>query len=315
MRRGGWLVCAVVLAACDAGPTFVVGDPVPAGGRIFFVRTPLDPVAGVSGALHMTIDDAFRAVPVAPRDVAPIVSPDGRHLAWTRTSWPDGYSARSVTRFYSYDRHTGDTTIVIPEEMRAGSLSWSRAPIRLAFVRTPRDGGPGVFVTTESDGSDLRMPLGETAVAGSQPSISPDAREVAVIRDRRLELVDLGTGMRRQLTPVPDSGTYVTLSSPAWSPDGRMIAMSVAESFSPQIILRVVDRLGAIRHELEVHDWPSYTTWAPDGERLAFCVSLPDPARGRYRYRQEVRIWHMARGEVVTITPPDVSDCAPTWTR
>lgn len=314
MRRHAWLLLALV--ACDAGPTLVVGDPAPTVGRIFLVRTMLDPVAGGGTALHMTIDDAFRAVPVAPRNVTPLVSPDGRHLAWIERSWPDGYLSPSVTRFHVYDRYTGDTSVVLPADMRPGSISWSRAPVRLAFVRTSQYGsGPAEFVTTAPDGSDLQSPFGGAAFEGTHPTIAPDANALVVVRDRRLELVDLVTGMRRAITPAPDSGTYVTIQTPAWSPDGRSIAMAVAESFTPNIVFRVIDRSGAIRHELELPDWPTNATWAPDGERLAFCLAVPDPARGRYTYRQEVRIWNLARGEVVSITPEGASDCFPSWTR
>jgi Tol biopolymer transport system component len=186
----------------------------------------------------------------------------------------------------------------------------------LAFTRTGTyiGGAPELF-TVAPDGSHARRELTADALQGGSPSISPDARTVIVTNHSprsRVEVIDLASGARRILAETPDSAPSTFLLHPAWSRDGRFVAMTVQ---SDTAILRVMDREGRVQVERDVDGDPQGLSWSPDGRQLAFCQSVPDPSRGRFFTRQEIVVWTLQTGLLRTITPQGASDCFPSWTR
>lgn len=323
MRRAPWLFLALV--ACQSAPTLTGGDTTPTVGHIFFTRTDLATGSSGGTSLHMTIDDDFNAVRVAPRNATPVASHDGRYLAWLTTTLPADFTSPAVIRLLVYDRWSGDTHRVLTDSDRPASLSWSRNPLRLGFTRTANFGsGQAEYLTAAPNGSDIRVEVAAGMLEGGSPSLAPDGASVVVVRSvplpglgsaSRLELIDFGSGTRRFVTAAPDSTTRPFMQFPAWSPDGRSLAVVAHDQITGVVGLRVIDDRGVIQHERTVEQVASQPSWSPDGRSLAFCRYVPDPSRGRFFSRAEVALWSLRTGQERVITPTGAADCNPSWTR
>ena len=96
---------------------------------------------------------------------------------------------------------------------RALALAWTPAGRRLVVIRR---GGVTTFGARGRRERTWRVP----AVTGG--ALAPDGRRVALLRGRRLELLDLRSGARR-----PAYGAPEPLASATWSPDGRLVLVAV----------------------------------------------------------------------------------------
>jgi Tol biopolymer transport system component len=117
------------------------------------------------------------------------------------------------------------------------------------------------------------------------PVWSPDGRLLAFVgRDRgRPALFVLrpdGTDLRRLVrVPARIGEDRVTLSRPAWSPDGRSLVFAIGASYLAAF--DVVDvSSGTVRTIVRMRPWPDgppeKLTWLPDG-RIAFCAGSSGP--------------------------------------
>ncbi|MFE6911451.1 protein kinase domain-containing protein [Streptomyces erythrochromogenes] len=143
---------------------------------------------------------------------------------------------------------------------------WSPDRRSFAFTRTTSE-GTAVW-TANADGSNARR---ITSVAGGRVSWSPDGSRLAVLRNKdgvqQLFAVTVADGTALQLTsgrgPVED---------PAWSPDGRSIAVCLqTEPENWQIHL--VDPADPNRAPQQVTSLPHPAldpVWSPDGTTFAY---------------------------------------------
>ncbi|WP_073908458.1 protein kinase domain-containing protein [Streptomyces sp. CB00455] len=143
---------------------------------------------------------------------------------------------------------------------------WSPDHASFAFTRTTSDGA--AVWTANADGSGARR---ITPTAGGRVSWSPDGTRLAVLRKKdgvqQLFVVSLADGSAQQLTtgarPVED---------PAWSPDGKRIALCL-ETGSGNWQIHVVDPAAADRAPQQVTRLPHPAldpAWSPDGTTFAY---------------------------------------------
>jgi Tol biopolymer transport system component len=159
------------------------------------------------------------------------------------------------------------------------------------------DDGTGVRLRSE-DGARLET-LGATGTADSRPAVSLDGRRVAFLREseggRAIVVADLTGGAAREVVRTADAGGPASLfpEPPAWSPDGRHIAVAVLAGVAgpnehAEIWIIDVDTLA--RSVLRPGDLTGAESpvWAPDGERIAFLGSpTPDPVGFLYVIRTD----------------------------
>lgn len=267
--------------------------------------------------------------PMQPRDIArpvglgsPAVSPDGSRIAFTvrRTDidddryhgsvWLAAADGSSPPRQLTGTAH-GDTAPV-----------WSPDGARLAVV-TGRDGGGSALRVLPIDGPGEPVVLCERPEAISEPAWSPDGARIAFVSRERSARWDEGDDDRsrgpRRIdrlfsrldgegwivdrpaavfvvdaggagAPRPVAGGPFEHASPAWSPDGRTLAVAAAREPDwdlrslPSIQLVDVDDPGAEPRRLTVsgaeHALPSFS---PDGTRVATLSAdehVASPAHG-----------------------------------
>ena len=152
----------------------------------------------------------------------------------------------------------------------------------LVFVPPPATGGNNRLVRVDRAGRS--EPLDDVVARHQTPRISPDGRRVAVaavtaILRRDLWLLDLTTGIRRQLTA--DAGDN---HSPLWSPDGATLTFASSRTGLQRLFrLRVGDL--DVSGPLVGGDQRTPGSWSPDGRRLAFHELRSDRLRDIWTWR------------------------------
>jgi TolB protein len=175
------------------------------------------------------------------------------------------------------------TEVEPPQNDAAGSASpaWSPDGTQIAFAAQigTRDEDQSLteIYIMRADGTDRRR-LTTNADLDASPSWSPDGKRIAFTR-----IAEPGTAAARSGIFVKDAGggreVQITQAasptfdlSPAWSPDGSMIAFTRASpsagSESPKATLYLVTlERGRLRKVTSEGGEPN---WSPDGKRIAF---------------------------------------------
>ncbi len=132
-----------------------------------------------AAARPMTIQDLLTAVRVAD----PQVSPDGRQVAFVRTTTDLATGKRNADIWVVPADGSGPPRLLIGGEKSENTPRWYPDGSHIAFMST-RDGAPQIYIA-DADGSDVRQ---FTKVAGGvQPPmvISPDNSMIAFVADVR----------------------------------------------------------------------------------------------------------------------------------
>jgi len=220
----------------------------------------------------------------APFLWAPVFSPDGRTIAFTRGevdgSWhiwtvpvDAGSEPRRLTSTEGgeiYPQYTPDGKFILYHNWSAPRRIW----------RVPVDGGTPQLVS--------RFPEGE-----NYADVSPDGRWLAFARTEAqgervyVAPIDGGSsalrGQERLLRASP-------ASVPRWSPDGRRIAFSPNRGYADGVLVINADGTGERRISAQ-GGWP---VWWPDGRRIGFLVQGPDGT-------QEIHVVPGEGGAAVTL--------------
>ncbi|MBI3855234.1 MAG: SUMF1/EgtB/PvdO family nonheme iron enzyme [Planctomycetes bacterium] len=112
------------------------------------------------------------------------------------------------------------------------------------------------------DGSDQKK-----VTTGSQGSWAPDGKSIVFIRDNQCFTRELGAGAEKRLTPEK----WERCGVPAWSPDGKTVAVASRHLETIGIFLVGLD--GAAQAQLKTQEACCTPAWSKDAKRL-LCQSV-----------------------------------------
>jgi Tol biopolymer transport system component len=265
MRTRARLLVVVGLAA-TAGP-LTLAFPAQAAfpgknGRIAFTVQPRDRGEAVSSAIETVLPSgrgrrALGACPAADCfQTFPAWSPDGRRLAFGLRDAGLAIVRANGTGLRRLPQLTGPY----------GAPAWAPSGRRLLF---PGEGG---LVTARTDGTGLRRVTPMPTVfdsAWSRRGVIAFAHDddpyLAPMPDDGIYTVRPDGSRLRRL--VRDSYNASAPASPDWSPYGRKLAFSFADSVDPEI--HVADAASGAHRRLTTRGG-SEPAWSPDGRFIAF---------------------------------------------
>jgi Tol biopolymer transport system component len=205
--------------------------------------------------LHDVTANATRTILThTPYLWAPVLSPDGRDITFTRGEvdgawhiWTvpvGGGTARQLT--------SSSESEIYPRYTRDGA----------AVVYQTR-GTPGrIWMVARNGGTPKALTAGDHEDGYGDPS--PDGQQLAFARaegEEHVYLMPLGGGQARRFVDRPST-------TPKWSPDGQHIVFSPGRSYDRGIFIVGRDGTGE-RRLTERGGWPA---WWPDGTRVSYIV-------------------------------------------
>jgi eukaryotic-like serine/threonine-protein kinase len=270
----------------------------------------------------------------------PAWSPDGRTLCYDdlRNLWLarlEGSRPRQLTRENAIDSEpvfTADGRSVVFSSYREGTQALWRvnvdggAPERLTVGTGPESqasislNGSRMAYSTYVDNYDivlLDLSTGASDRVGSvlhesAPTFSPDASRIVFVSSRRSGLYDLWqqplvgakvSGAPRLLTDLPG-----TVSTPAYSPDGKWVAFK--REFEGRNQIWVIAAAGGMAERFEGGEGGELNpAWSPDATQLAYA----SPATGEsHIWLAPIRDGRRAGG-ATQLTSGDSVDLYPAW--
>jgi Tol biopolymer transport system component len=247
------LVAYVSLGARIAPAIGPASSPTPTPSKpMSLVPLPSNPAVSVTGTIAFAIrgdiyvlkSGGYEPLTSEGRSHQPSISPDGRTLAFTRIEAVDG--KREV-----------DGQIV---------------PAQLRFSNVVLKEAQGGTETILIDGL-VRVPSGFHEVTWfDTPSLSPDGKRVAVVADAGsgysdLQLFDAQTGKR-----LASLSQGANLADPAWSPDGKNIAVTSYTLGSPRLLLVSADGRTSAPLTITPRGEPYRPSYSPDGRWLVYTL-------------------------------------------
>lgn len=246
----------------SSGPSRRNGRIVFVGGRFY----------GTPGIVSIGADGGARRSLTHRSDIQPVVSRDGRRVAFTRVPLSGGPDGIYVMNTDGSDQHLVVTGGSQP--------SWSPDGRRLAFVG--RDGVAVVDLTTGK--SKVLTPQTPAMPDWSNPIWSPDGRHIAARENDLLFVMRPDGSGLRALDAEP---TIDVMTSFGWSPDGTRLVYTTAAG-----VIRVADVETGTFRMLVAPSSGFGALWSPDGKTIAYtaadhagvlAVFLIPPSGGRPR--------------------------------
>lgn len=251
--------------------------------------------------------DGGEDVVVAGGDLSPVVSPDGRKLAFTRfTGTP--YRDIFMVPLSSDQLPTREPVRVTDLNWIIDTLAWTADGRELIFSAAPTFAGSRFLFRVGADASTPYRHVAETGIEGSHPALSPDGATLAYVRNNidqtstwRLEIPENGK-------PVPGPTKLISSTRRDFtadiSPDGKRLVFSSTRSGATNLWMSDIDGSNLKRITSMGATTPR---WSPDGRRIVFESS----AAGN----SEIYIINPDTNAIERLTFHPAPDVRPSWSR
>ncbi|MET1075438.1 MAG: S9 family peptidase, partial [Umezawaea sp.] len=236
------------------------------------------------------------------RDQAPRVSPDGRWVAFLRSS---GTGKAAAPQLHVLPTDGGEPRRITDLPLGAGTPVWAPDSRRIAF--TARIPEPGRYGTTLVEGEDAPTPDAEAPRWITRLDYRVD--DVGFLGDRaaRLHVVD---ALAPDAEPVELTGGTFGVAEPTWTPDGERVVfvvdrdLSAVESLHSDLYSVSAD---GGEPELVLHTPGSATHpfHGPDGT-LYF---LANEFTGTNGVARNLGLWSCVEGAATRLTDVETVDC------
>lgn len=287
-RRASWrgqvrgMTVAVLLAMLAASLFLATIEPAQAAfpgknGKLVF-SSPSESTGFYGSDMYTVNPDGTELTQLTSTDGAewnPVVSPDGRKLAFTYGEGVPGYG------FYVQDIYTmnidgtglknltnnGDSRdLGYFDYERSYHPTWSPDGETLAFTHEISDGVHGSRIyTMKADGTERTDITDDGSAHESDPAWSPDGQKIAFVNGNYdIGVMNADGTERTRLTDDP-AEDY----SPAWSPDGRQIAFVSTRDYNAEIYTMDADGTNQVNRS-NYFDSDAAPAWSPDGTKIAF---------------------------------------------
>ena len=169
---------------------------------------------------------------------------------------------------------SNDVEIVAPVESELRSLTFSRDGNYLYYNNQVQNLGT-IYQVNALGGSPTKI----IADADSGVGLSPDGRQLAFVRDTEngsqlMAANAQGTQPRIVTSANPKQGVFPFINTPAWSPDGKSIALpKIYTSRTPEVWKLVsFGTTDGVEHALSDRDWEYIlgVVWLPDGRLMIY---------------------------------------------
>ncbi|MCI0490811.1 MAG: DPP IV N-terminal domain-containing protein [Blastocatellia bacterium] len=234
-------------------------------------------------------------------DSLPAISPDGRMLAFKRTS------IMGIDDIYLVLITGGEARRVTFDNLKITGLDW-----------TP-DGESLIYSSNWAGNFSLWRIPAEGGTPEGVPGVGLDAYNLSVSRrGNRLAYMHwiVDTNVWRICSPTADASDRSPTqllsstrwdSNPQYSPDGKRIAFASMRSGSPEIWVSDSDGLNPVQMTANGGPFTSAPRWSPDGGRIVF--------ESRVGGNADVHIIDAAGGTPRRLTEDASDELAPSWSR
>ncbi|MDO8562764.1 MAG: hypothetical protein Q7S25_02860 [Candidatus Limnocylindria bacterium] len=255
------LLATGALAPTPSKPVEPVAVSLALPGRLAFV---------LRGDVYVLAGGAYRPATADGRSIQPALSGDGGSLVFARVETLSGKR-------------------IVDAQLVPAELGFTR------IVRKPTAGGAEELLV---EGLHARAQNGIHPVSWYlSPALSPDGKQLALTEDdgngaSDLEVIDLSTPGRRPVTIFSDGQQ---LADPAWSPDGRTIAVTTYNTDTAGIILWPADRKTEPQRLRKLPEGDAYRpSFSPDGRWLVYTLRRPEG--------NDVHAFELATGRDIALT-------------
>jgi Tol biopolymer transport system component len=204
-------------------------------------------------------------------------SPDGKRMAFT--SRLDGEEGPTIY-VVDADGHNLRHVVDIVDDL--SPIYWAPDSAHFALLFQGADQKPAIFIAMADESQVVQLAVSDAATARRGPlAWSPDSRQIAVVQEDALQIVNISTGDSIRVVPPAELGWGYEAK---WSPDGAWIATSASADVEYEAtsdgwtvigdkkegVFLVNPDNGDVVPLIALPNWISELVWMSDGNRLAF---------------------------------------------